>query len=365
MTIRGLIKEAGEWGDPNKCLKNTPQSLQHPTTSSKEMYHLHVIYDVPGWAYWHRSEALRKNAPPNWTVSTGPDLSRNFKESKPDLVLLLNYGIADRVSRFLKRQSPNTLLVGSLNVGWPRRIEYLLQLREKCNHVIINNRDMFLKCGSIPGTSTISNGVDLDVFYPQKSHNLPITRNPKLLWTGSKFHATLKGWSILKKLEPQINMRGMSLDLRLVDSHGKVYNHSEMSNWYNTGNCYIVASESEGTPNPALEAAACGIPIIATKVGNMPELIEHKINGFLLEDREPSSILEGIQYVVENSERLSNSILQSIQPWGWKTRASKYFELFEMLLKGEIPSPLWNIPTRSVEELGNSNNSERTNLKVL
>jgi glycosyltransferase involved in cell wall biosynthesis len=58
---------------------------------------------------------------------------------------------------------------------------------------------------------------------------------------------------------------------------------SAMRDMYNNIHVYIVASSTDGTPNPALEAAACGRPIIANAIGNMPEFIIDGYNGFLVD----------------------------------------------------------------------------------
>lgn len=363
-SIRNLIQDPSEIGDPERGSKlSRSLTVNYPVMTPERALSLHVIYDVPGWAYWHRAEALRKYAPSYWKVTRGADLPRGFENDPPDVVLLLNYGAAGRVSSLLRKHAPKTILVGSMNVGWPRRLEYLMTMRAKCHHVVINNVEMYQKCGAVPGTSTISNGVDLDVFYPRRP--LVPGRKPLALWTGSVFHASLKGFNIIKTMSERLSNSGIALDLRLVDSHGKKYTHEEMATWYNMGSCYIVASESEGTPNPALEAAACGLPVVATRVGNMPELIEHKINGYLLDERTPRAILEGLIYVNENFERMAQSMLAKIQPWGWATRSGKYFELFEMLLRGEMPPKNWNIPNSSDGELGKMNQSSENRTLII
>ncbi len=57
----------------------------------------------------------------------------------------------------------------------------------------------------------------------------------------------------------------------------------EMLEFYRSIDIYLCASRSEGTPNPCLEAAACGVPLVTTRVGNMPELVRHGVNGLFVE----------------------------------------------------------------------------------
>lgn len=49
--------------------------------------------------------------------------------------------------------------------------------------------------------------------------------------------------------------------------------HADMPEWYRSIGCYCCASLHEGTPNPVLEAAASGLPIITTPVGVVPDLL--------------------------------------------------------------------------------------------
>jgi glycosyltransferase involved in cell wall biosynthesis len=56
----------------------------------------------------------------------------------------------------------------------------------------------------------------------------------------------------------------------------------------------VIASEREGLPNIMLEAMACGTPVLATKVGAIPEIIRDGEMGFILESNSPECIAENV-----------------------------------------------------------------------
>ncbi len=86
---------------------------------------------------------------------------------------------------------------------------------------------------------------------------------------------------------------------------------------------------ADGTPNTALEAAARGCVVISTPVGDMPDLNEHAVNGYL-SDRSAEAlwhwILEATQR--ERYATMSHRIQQSVSRWYWKSVATKFFDLF-------------------------------------
>jgi len=59
---------------------------------------------------------------------------------------------------------------------------------------------------------------------------------------------------------------------------------------YRSANIFCLPSYSEATPNVICEALACGLPIVASQVGDIPDLVFEGENGFLFDPNDPVSI---------------------------------------------------------------------------
>jgi hypothetical protein len=155
-----------------------------------------------------------------------------------------------------------------------------------------------------------------------------------VLWCGSTRHQQLKGYDdFILPLFAQLRSDGLDCEALLVDSRGPDRrNRQQMIEWYNQGTVLVCASETEGTPNPALEAAACGCTLVSTRVGNMPELIRTGHNGLLVE-REAEALLLGVRQAVFDSVRLATNLQEDLRSWGWHSRSNQYYDLFRELIQ--------------------------------
>ena len=67
-------------------------------------------------------------------------------------------------------------------------------------------------------------------------------------------------------------------------------------------NLFVLPSLTEGLPNVLLEAASCNVPIVATKVGGVPEVIKTNTSGLLVEPGDRVGLSEAIQQFVGDAE---------------------------------------------------------------
>lgn len=76
----------------------------------------------------------------------------------------------------------------------------------------------------------------------------------------------------------------------------------ELYNAFRTFSVFVLSSPDEGFPNVILEAMALGIPVIASSVGGIPEVVEEGINGYLFTPKRADLLAEKILYLLAHPE---------------------------------------------------------------
>ena len=92
-------------------------------------------------------------------------------------------------------------------------------------------------------------------------------------------------------------------ELRISNSVVFTGHRTDLLNVYDSFDIFLSTSLTEGLPNTLLESMAMGVPIVATDVGGVPELIQHAVNGFLCKPGEIDTLLNSVLDMVNNPQK--------------------------------------------------------------
>lgn len=86
-----------------------------------------------------------------------------------------------------------------------------------------------------------------------------------------------------------------------VSFTGWISNRSRLSQYLKRATVFVLSSLSEGTPQAIIEAMSYGLPIVATNVGGIPEIVVDGVNGFLVPPRNEQALAEAIEKALSDT----------------------------------------------------------------
>ena len=124
----------------------------------------------------------------------------------------------------------------------------------------------------------------------------------------------LEGDTEVIRVNALISELGLTQQVHFVEPQA----HHMLSTYYRAADAVWVPSRSESFGLVALEAAACGTPVIANAVGGLLSLVDHGLTGYLVADRDPNMFA---QYT---AELLNNPALASAMSIAAAERGRRY-----------------------------------------
>jgi glycosyltransferase involved in cell wall biosynthesis len=199
----------------------------------------------------------------------------------------------------------------------------------------------------------IPNGVDIEQFTPGREAEkirgriifvgtLDYRKNVSLLITAIKM---LKDAGILVTLDiigdgPEfLQLQKMTGSLDIADKINFLGAFSEIAPFLQRAHIFVLPSQFEGLPNVVLEAMACGLPVIATQVGGVPDIIQHRVNGLLIPPGDTDAICAAIRELFDNAtlaEELGMRARQTVVAhFSLSAIADRYAELYKTLFQAD------------------------------
>jgi glycosyltransferase involved in cell wall biosynthesis len=195
----------------------------------------------------------------------------------------------------------------------------------------------------------ILNGVDSDSFKPQSKTDakMALGFNPSeklLLFVGS--HITEKGCFELINAFNEIAQQNPDCKLAMIGGGaaavalqdlvsklelgskvifvGKL-SHDFLPRWFSAADALCLPSYREGIPNVIMEAMASGLPVVATSVGGIPEVVTNE-SGILIMPRDVESLVKGLAHVLSNQWN-AEAIRASVKDYTWDATGQQYIQL--------------------------------------
>jgi len=250
-----------------------------------------------------------------------------------DITLLQN---ADSIQLIRNNQKKAVVRMGGMLVDDQYISTRYDEQLAKCGAVISTNNLLFdIAKNANPNSHLIPNGVDLELFKPaEKRNKRPFTAGfAGNIWGPG---STYKGYGIyvqaLIRLAPKIEMKTQ------LHAHTQIEHKDMPKKFYHKIDCLVLPSLGEGCSNVTLEALACGVPVITTKVGYHGEMLTDAKECLFCE-REIDSIADCVKRLAED-EDLRNSLSVNGRLFAEKHHdinviAKQYDKVFQTVLKNK------------------------------
>ncbi len=137
------------------------------------------------------------------------------------------------------------------------------------------------------------------------------------------------------RLEAEVADAGLAHRVRFVEPQP----HELLSTFYRAADVCLVPSRSESFGLVALEAAACGTPVVATAVGGLTTLVDHGCTGYLIDDGDPAAFAGAVRRILDDplgAERMASEAVLRARRYTWARSAAVLRATYEELAVGNL-----------------------------
>ena len=174
---------------------------------------------------------------------------------------------------------------------------------------------------SVDSAVTIYNGIDLSAL-PKLPETIPsehviVSAGRLVPWKGFEMLIRLlvdlpERWTLVIIGEGP-ERESLEARARELGVHGRVrftgrLSREEVFGWYKVGTVFALNTSFESFSFQIVEALACGVPIVTTNIGSIPELVTDGVEGILKEPDDAAGFLAAIKSVLEDEERWSERV---------------------------------------------------------
>lgn len=242
-----------------------------------------------------------------------------LKKIRPDMLFLCTAlpNIWGRIwGTFLKRP-----VIGSCRGGGAPKRQHERFLWPLTANIVCNSRPLIKAMVELgvkeDHLTLIANGVDTALFTPGQSLTKPVILCVARLAKDKDHQTLLRAFGIVQAKKPDAVLRlvgGGPEERHLREFARENFSPQAFarvefagdSSWplpfYQQASIFALASVREGTPNVILEAMSCGLPVCATNVGGIPDLVQQGKTGFLSDPGDAEALAANLLTLLESEE---------------------------------------------------------------
>ena len=169
---------------------------------------------------------------------------------------------------------------------------------------------------------SIPNAIDTSVFRP-----IPHKNKRRVLFVAQKVTDERKGVRYLDeaaRMLDDVEIVALGRDIPYI------VNERDMAELYASVDAFVTPSLHDNLPNTIMEAMACGTPCVGFNVGGIPEMINHKENGYVARYKDATDLAEGIRMVLDNREQWGAAAREKVlREYSEQSVAQRYIGLYE------------------------------------
>jgi glycosyltransferase involved in cell wall biosynthesis len=116
---------------------------------------------------------------------------------------------------------------------------------------------------------------------------------------------------------------------------------------FSNADIFVYPSYHEGMPLAVLEAMACGLPVVASRVGGLPDLVHNGVNGLLVEPGQPAQLVAALRQLA-NDHRLRRQMQRqsyrlAVENYDLEQRVVQLVEIYKTTLRSRRAgaAPVW------------------------